>query len=80
MGLAPAFLLTIPFHVQKWIPFNKTQNLTTELLSKVCRAVEIEPHLQYLDDEKFKQKTANVQDGACLGIAVNGFWVGCHER
>ena len=46
----------------------------------MCRAVEIEPHLQPLGDEIFQQKTVNVQNGVHLDAVVNGFWCGCHER
>ena len=41
---------------------------------------DVEPHLHPLDDETFPKKTANVQDGACLDIVMNGFWGGHHER
>ena len=36
--------------------------------------------MQPLDDETFQKKTTNVQDGARLDIAMNGFWSGHHER
>ena len=62
------------------IRHNEVRDLTAELLSEVCHAVEIEPHLQPLNDEIFQQRTANVQDGARLDIAVNGFWGGRYER
>ena len=54
-------------------------DITAELLSEVCHDVEVEPHLQPLSDERFLQKTANTQDGACLDIAMNGFWGGHYE-
>jgi len=47
--------------------------LTAELLT---HDVEVEPHLQLLNTETFHYKTANVQDGACLDISMNGFWGG----
>ena len=62
------------------IRHNEVRDLTAELLSEVCHAVEIEPHLQPIDDETFQLKTANVQDGARLDIAMDGFWGGRHER
>jgi len=37
--------------------------------------VEVEPHLQPLDDETFQKKTTNVQDGARLDITMNGLGV-----
>jgi len=62
------------------IRHNEVRDLTAELLSEVCHAVEIEPHLQPLNDETFQQKTADVQDGTYLDIAVNSFWGGRYER
>ena len=54
--------------------------MTAELLTEVCRDVEVEPHLQLLNTETFHYKTANVQDGACLDISMNGFWGGHFEK
>ena len=59
---------------------NEVRNLTAELLSEVCHAVETEPYLQPLDDESFKLKTANAQDGTRLDIAMYGSWGGRHYR
>ena len=56
------------------------RDLTAELLTEVCHDVEVEPHLQPLDDETFKYKTANVEDGACLDISMSGFWGGHFEK
>ena len=56
------------------------RDLTAELLTEVYHDVEGEPHLQPLDDETFKYKTANVEDGARLDISMNGFWGGCFEK
>jgi len=36
--------------------------------------------LKPLDDESYKLKTVNTQDGARLDIAMDGFWGGRHER
>jgi len=62
--VAPAFLLTMLFHAQRVDSLQydtmKVRDLTAELLSEVCHAVEIEPHLQPLNDETFQQKIANV--------------------
>ena len=55
------------------IQHNEVRDLTAELLTEVCHDVEVEPHLQPLDDETFKYKTANVEDGARLDISMNGF-------
>ena len=62
------------------IRHNEVRDITAELLSEVCHDVEVEPHLQPLSDERFQQKTANTQDGACLDIAMNGFWGGRYEK
>ena len=56
------------------------RDLTAELLTEVCHDVEVEPHLQPLDDETFKYKTANVEDGARLDISMNGFWDSRFEK
>ena len=55
------------------IRHNEVRDLTAELLTEVCHDVEVEPHLQPLDDKTFKYKTANVEDGASLDISMNGF-------
>ena len=52
------------------------RDLTAEFLTEVCHDVEIELPL---DDETFKYKTANVEDGARLDISMNGFWGGRFE-
>ena len=56
------------------------RDISAELLSEVCHVVEVEPHLQPLSDESFRQKTANTKDGVCLDIAMNGFWGGRYEN
>ena len=47
------------------------------LLSEVCNDVCIEADLQPINGE---QLTGNVEDGARLDIAANGFWGGWFER
>jgi len=39
------------------IRHNEVRDLTAELLTEVCHDVEVEPHLQSLNDEKFHYKT-----------------------
>jgi len=62
------------------ICLNEVRDLTAELLTEVCHDVEVEPHLQPLNDETFHYKTTNVQDGAHLDISMNGFWDGRFEK
>ena len=50
------------------------------MLTEVCHEVSVEPDLQPITGESFNGASANIQDGARLDIAVNGFWGGRHER
>ena len=59
---------------------NEIRDFTANLLSQVCHNVSIEPHLQPVTGETFSFATSNVQDGARLDIAANGFWGGRFER
>ena len=59
------------------IKHNEIRDITANLLSEVCNDVRIEPDLQPIDGE---QLTGNVEDGARLDIAANGFWGGRFER
>ena len=62
------------------IRHNEIRNLTATLLTEVCNDVCIEPELQPVTDEVLMGATANLQDGARLDIAANGFWGGTFER
>ena len=62
------------------IRHNEIRDLTAELLSEVCHSVSIEPHLQPLGGETLRGASANIEDGARLDIAANGFWGGRFER
>ena len=62
------------------IRHNEIRDLTAELLSEVCHSVSIEPHLQPLGGETLRGASANIQDGARLDIAANGFWGRRFER
>ena len=56
---------------------NEIRDLTANLLTKVCHQVHVEPELQPVSaPESFPLSTANIQDGARLDIAMNGFWGG----
>ena len=59
---------------------NEIRDLTGNLLTEVCHNVSTEPHLQPITGEPLTYATANVQDGARLDIAANGFWGGRFER
>ena len=58
------------------IRHNEIRDLTAELLSEVCHSVSIEPHLKPLGGETLRGASANIEDGARLDIAANGFWGG----
>ena len=62
------------------IRHNEIRDLTAKLLTEVCHEVSVEPDLQPITGESFNGASANIQDGARLDIAVNGFWEGRHER
>ena len=62
------------------IRHNEIRDLTATLLTEVCNDVRIEPELQPVTDEALSGATANLQDGARLDIAANGFWGGRFER
>ena len=59
---------------------HEIRDLTANLLTEVCHEVITEPDLQPLSTETFSLSSTNIQDGARLDIAVNGFWGGRHER
>ena len=60
---------------------NEIRDLTASLLTEVCHQVQVEPELQAVcDPGAFSQATANIQEGARLDIAMNGFWGGRTER
>ena len=50
------------------------RNLLTSLLAKVCKNVEIEPHLLPLDNERFNLRSANTSPEARLDMKADGFW------
>ena len=49
------------------------RNLTSHL-SKVCKNVESEPHLQPLDDEVFNLQSTITSQDARLDMKAGGFW------
>ena len=51
------------------------RNLLTAQLGKVCKNVEIEPHLQPLDNERFDLRSAITSPEARLDMKADGFWL-----
>lgn len=49
-------------------------NLLTSLLSKVCKNVQEEPHLQQLDNEAMNLRSATTSSDARLDVKADGFW------
>ena len=67
---------------QGWLPsirHNEIRDLTATLLTEVCSQVAVEPELQLVSQQDYPA-SANIQDGAPLDIAMNGFWGGRSER
>eukprot|EP00731_Ephydatia_muelleri_P023412 Em0015g995a len=62
------------------IRHNEIRDLTAALLSEVCHNVSTEPHLQPTTGEVMSGLSANIQDGARLDIAADGFWGSRHEN
>ena len=50
------------------------RNLLTSLLSKVCKNVQVEPHLQPLGNEVMNLKSATTSSDARLDVKAGGFW------
>ena len=59
---------------------NFVPDFIASLLSEVCHNVCVEPHLQPLTGETFPLASANVEDGARLDVASDGFWGSRHQR
>ena len=53
---------------------NIIRNITATLLRDVCHDVRIEPHLQPLSGEAFKETTSNKSEEARSDICARGFW------
>jgi len=58
---------------------HEIRDLTATLLTKVCLQVVVEPELQPVS-QLDHPSSANIQEGARLDIAMNGFWGGRSER
>ena len=62
------------------IRHNEIRDITANLLTEVCRDVQVEPDLQEVSNEVLSGRSAITTDGARLDIAASGFWGGRHER
>ena len=62
------------------IRHNELRDITASLLTEICHGVAVEPSLQPVTSENFRNASANTQDGARLDIVANGFWGGTFER
>ncbi|MDA8002156.1 MAG: reverse transcriptase domain-containing protein, partial [Alphaproteobacteria bacterium] len=62
------------------IRHNEVRDMTASLLTEVCHGVSTEPHLQPMTGEAMTHRSANVEDGARLDVAVQGFWGGRFEK
>ena len=62
------------------IRHNEIRDLSAGLLSEVCNDVGIEPVLQPLQGEKFRHKSAIMDEDARLDFVARGFWQGRNER
>ena len=58
-----------------FVAHDGVRNLLTSLLAKVCKNVEIEPHLLPLDNERFTLRSANTSPEAWLDMKADGFWL-----
>ena len=73
-----------PFNVRHALSFKKggfvaqrhdgVRNVLTSLLSKVCKNVQVEPHLQPLDNEVMNLRSATTSSDARLDVKAGGFW------
>ena len=59
---------------------NEIRDLTANLLTEVCHEVQVEPTLQPVSGEQFRQASLNTEEGARLDISMCGFWGGRCEK
>ena len=59
---------------------NEIRDLTANLLTEVCHEVQVEPTLQPISGEQFRQASLNTEEGARLDISMCGFWGGRCEK
>ena len=49
-------------------------------VNKVCHEIQVEPTLQPISGEQFRQASLNTEEGARLDISMCGFWGGRCEK
>ena len=54
---------------------NELRDLTAQLLSETCPNVSTKLELQPLSGETLTHLTSNAQDGACLDVRAEGFFL-----
>ena len=78
------FTLTHSLHCPKGgyshLRHNEIHDTFATLLDEVCHDVEIEPKLQSLEGEIFRNKTTTTEDDARLDSKANGLWGGRFSR
>ena len=57
------------------IRHNDLCDLTANLLTEVCKDIDIEPQLLPVTGETFNNRTANTSNDARVDIKSRGFWV-----
>ena len=67
-------LIYVTIHGGLTLNFKRHNDITVQLLSKVCKDVTIKPLLQTLSGKKLIPQTANQQDDARADIHAHGFW------
>ena len=53
---------------------NEVRDITAHLLTETSHNVMVEPPLQELTGELLHHRSANIEDGARVDVAVHGFW------
>ena len=77
MHVAKDFPSTMPCLAKRvvlWQRHDGIRDPLTSVISKICKNVESEPHLQPLDNSRFNLRTANISPEARLDIKAGGFW------
>ena len=54
---------------------DEVRNLLASLLSKVCKNVQVEPHLRPLNNEVMNLRSALTSSDARLDVKAGGFWL-----
>ena len=59
---------------------NDVRDVTSSLLKRFANNVVVEPHLQPIDGERFRHRSAIVNEQARLDVAASGIWGGRFDR